>query len=184
VSRLALLATVTDENYERLRHRLEGLTDDEFFWEPDRGCWTIYEDDPGHWTYHYAFPDPDPAPVTTIGWQIVHVATCKLMYHEWAFGPAKLTFPDIVIPSTAAAAIELLDKGQGLIRDELARTTDARLDKPVKTNWGELWPAWRIFWCMADHDAFHGGAIGVMRDIYHWRAGGKTERGNKMSRAT
>jgi hypothetical protein len=43
------------------------------------------------------------------------------------------------------------------------------LDEPVKTNWGELWPAWRIFWVMADHDAFHGGMIGKLRDLYRWR---------------
>jgi len=40
-------------------------------------------------------PHPDPAPFTTIGWRLVHVAECKVMYHEYAFGGAKLTFPEI-----------------------------------------------------------------------------------------
>jgi hypothetical protein len=31
-------------------------------------------------------PDPDPAPFTTIGWRLVHLADCKVMYHEWGFG--------------------------------------------------------------------------------------------------
>jgi len=65
------------------------------FWQPVADAWTIFEDHPGHWEYNYAIPDPDPAPVTTIGWQIVHVATCKQMYHEWAYGPAKLTWPEL-----------------------------------------------------------------------------------------
>jgi len=120
MSRAALLATTMDETYERLRTRLEGLTDAEFFWEPIAGCWTIYEDQPGHWTYHYATPDPTPAPATTIGWQVVHLATCKLMYHEYAYGPARLTFPEIVIPHTAAGAVELLEDGQQLLHGALA----------------------------------------------------------------
>ena len=61
-----------DDAYTRLRARLTGLTDDEFFWQPAADAWTIYEDRPGHWTYHYAIPDPEPAPLTTIGWQVVH----------------------------------------------------------------------------------------------------------------
>ena len=111
-ARCDLLALQMQEAYDPLRRRLDGLTDDEFFWEPVADCWNIYEDRAGHWTYHYAIPDPDPAPLTSIGWQIVHIATCKVMYHEWAFGPARLTFPDLVIPHTAAGAFEMLDDGQ------------------------------------------------------------------------
>ena len=171
MSRLDLLTTAMDETYERLRTRIEGLTDDEFFWEPVPGCWTVYQDGAGHWTYHYAIPDPHPAPVTSIAWQMVHLATCKVMYREWAFGPARLTFPELVIPHSAAGAVEMLENGQRLLRDDLAQLSDAQLDDPRKTNWGEAWPAWRVFWTMADHDAFHGGVIGYLRDMYHWSAG-------------
>jgi len=31
-----------------------------------------------------------------------------------------------------------------------------------------MWPAWRIFTTMIDHDAFHGGTIGYLRDLYYW----------------
>ena len=168
-----MLATAMDANYHRLRTRLQGLADDEYFWEPVAGCWNVYEDQPGHWTYHYAIPDPDPAPLTSIGWQVVHLATTKAMYHEWAFGDARLTFPDLVVPHTAAGAIEMLDVSESLLRDALDPLSDEGLDEARKTNWGELWPAWRIFWTMADHDALHGGAIGNLRDLYHWRHAGK-----------
>ncbi len=168
--RVALLLSEMDATYSRLRRRLEGLTDDEFYWEPVPGCWTIFKDDSGRWTYHYEIPDPDPAPVTTIGWQLIHLATCKVMYHEWAFGAARLTFPELVIPNTAAGAIAMLGTGQRTLRITLESLSDSQLDPQVKTNWGEMWPAWRIFWAMADHDAFHGGAIGHLRDLYHWSA--------------
>src|SRR6266508_5799100 len=89
MSRVQLLLAQTDEVYARLRQRLAGLTDDEYFWKPV----------------------PDPAPFTTIGWRLVHVADCKVMYHEWAFGPRKLTFPDLAPPATAAGAVARLEEG-------------------------------------------------------------------------
>lgn len=154
------------ETYGRLRSRLEGLTDDEFFWQPIAGCWTIYQDPRGRWTYHYAIPDPVPAPVTTLGWQLVHLATCKVMYHEWAYGAARLTWPELEIPHTAASAIGLLDQGHALLQDDLHGLQESDLDAPRNTNWGEIWPAWRIFWVLVDHDALHGGVIGYLRDLY------------------
>ena len=157
-----------DQVYARVRARLEGLTDDEFFWQPVPDSWTIYQDRRGRWTYHYALPEPQPARVTTIGWQLVHLATCKLMYHEWAFGAARLTWPELEIPHTASGALALLEHGQALLQDDLEAASESQLDVPRRTNWGELWPAWRIFWTMIDHDALHGGAIGQLRDLYHW----------------
>lgn len=56
------------------------------------------------------FDVPDPPPLTTIGWLLVHVASCKVMYDEAAFGPNRLTFDDLVVP-TAAQAIGLLEEG-------------------------------------------------------------------------
>ena len=168
MSRHEVLTAAMQESYDRLRTRLDGLTDHEFFWQPAANSWTIYEDSPGHWTYHYEIPDPVPAPITTIGWQVVHIATCKVMYHEWAFGPARLTFPDLEIPHSATTAVQFLEDGHSLLRDALANTSESDLDEPRKTNWGELWPAGRIFWSMSDHDALHGGTVGFLRDLYYW----------------
>jgi hypothetical protein len=168
MARVPMLLRMLDEAYNRLHDRLDGLSDDEFFWQPVADCWTIYQVDSGRWTYHYAEPDPDPAPVTSIGWQLVHVASCKLMYHEWAYGPARLTWPELDIPHTAAGAVALLESGQALLRGDLQGLSEAQLDEPRSTNWGERWPAWQIFWRMIDHDSLHGGAIGHLRDLYYW----------------
>jgi hypothetical protein len=157
-----------DDAYARLRERLDGLSDEEFFWQPVPDCWTIYQDSSGRWTYHYAIPDPHPAPITTIGCLLVHLGACKLMYHEWAYGPARLTWPELRVPHTATGAIGLLERGQALLREDLAGLSEQQIDEPRKTNWGELWPAWRIFWAMINHDAVHGGAIGHLRDLYYW----------------
>jgi hypothetical protein len=65
-----------------LRPKLEGLTDDEYFWEPVAGCWSVRPRDratapvlggSGALVSEFAFPEPDPAPVTTIAWRLVHL---------------------------------------------------------------------------------------------------------------
>ena len=170
MDRVQLLLVQMDEAYARLEERLQGLTDDEFFWQPVPDCWTVYLDQTsGRWTYHYAIRDPKPAPITTIAWQLVHVALCKVMYHEWAFGAARLRFPDLDVPHSAERAMTVLEAGQRQLRGHLVRLSDDELEQQVLTNWGERWPAWRIFWTMANHDALHTGAIGQLRDDYQWR---------------
>ena len=168
MSRVALLRQQMDEVYVRLCERLEGLTDEEYFWEPVKNSWTVHPDDRGVWVVDYAEPDPDPPPFTTIAWRLVHLADCKVMYHEWAFGSRRLTFPDLLGPMTATAAIARLDEGHTLLRADLDSCDEADLDSPRLTNWGEEWPAWRIFWTMIDHDAHHGGEIGSLRDLFRF----------------
>jgi len=159
------------EAYARIRGRVDGLTDDEFFWEPVPACWTIRLRDDGRWAVDYPEPPhPDPAPLTTIGWRLVHVAECKVMYHEYAFGPAKLTFPEIDSAHTAAAAIAQLEAGHAMLVRDLAVLDDGGLEDMVLTNWGERWPARKVFWTMISHDQHHGGEIGVLRDLYRNRA--------------
>ncbi len=155
-----------DRAYSRLRQRIEGLGDEEYFWEPVEGCWTIHPDASGAWVHDYAEPDPDPPPFTTIGWRLAHLADCKVMYHEWAFGEATLTFPELPALRSAPAARDRLEQGQLLLRQDLENRADDDLDELRLTNWGERWPAWRIFSVMTDHDAHHGGEIGCLRDLY------------------
>ena len=162
-----LLRAELDAAYAFIRTRVEGLTDDEFFWEPVAGCWTVRQDERGKWAADYPeLPHPDPPPFTTIGWRLVHVSECKLMYHEYAFGPAKLTFPDIDSAHMAKDAIAQLEQGHAVLQRDLAALDDAGLEREVLTNWGEKWPAWRIFWTMIEHDLHHGGEIGALRDLY------------------
>ncbi|NKE31325.1 DinB family protein, partial [Mycobacterium tuberculosis] len=63
----------------QLRDRLDGLTDDEYFWEPVPDCWSVrprgtgttpMAAGAGAMTIDFAFPAPDPAPFTTIAWRL------------------------------------------------------------------------------------------------------------------
>lgn len=167
---IEFLRTQFSDAYQSIRARVQGLGDDEFFWEPLPGCWSVRKGAGGRWAADYPEPPhPEPPPLTTIAWRLVHVAECKLMYHEYAFGPARLTWPEIDSAHTAADAIAALDRGQTLLAADLTAMTDRDLTRLVMTNWGEEWPAWRIFDTMISHDLLHGGEIGVLRDIYRLR---------------
>ncbi|HWI02509.1 MAG TPA: hypothetical protein VNT52_01540, partial [Acidimicrobiales bacterium] len=51
------------------RPRLNGLTDEEYLWEPVAGCWTLHPTDDGQVLYDHAWPPPRPSPFTTIAWR-------------------------------------------------------------------------------------------------------------------
>jgi hypothetical protein len=163
---VTLLSAEMDEVWQTLRHRLEGLTDEEFFWEPVPGCWTVHRSEAGCWLVDYADPAPAPPPFTTIAWRLVHVASCKVMYHEYAFGDGKLTWDELEYPHTAASALAWLEEGHGKLQAALDRLSEAELMEMRLTNWGEQWPTWRIFWAMISHDLHHGAEIGCLRDLY------------------
>ncbi len=173
---VALLSTEMGEAYQTLRLRLEGLTDEEFFWEPVRECWTVRRFQDDHWIEDYADPAPHPPPFTTIAWRLVHVAACKVMYYEYAFGPGRLTWDRLVIPHAAATAIGWLEEGHTKLQTALEGLTDADLDERRATNWGEQWPIWQIFWAMISHDLHHGAEIGCLRDLYGAMSKGESSR--------
>ena len=164
---VALLESQLDEAYRFIRAIVEDLSEDEFWWEPVASVWTVRKDSTGRWSADYPEPPhPVPAPFTTIAWRLVHVGECKLMYHEYAYGPGKLSWPTLDSTHTAKDAIAALEQGHELLHADLARLADDDLEAQVKTNWGELWPARQIFTTMINHDFQHGGEIGVLRDLY------------------
>jgi hypothetical protein len=62
----------------------DGLTDEEFFWEPFPTAWSIRRRDQcrtpdpfgaGEWVADFAIPEPAPVPVTTIAWLYWHIGS-------------------------------------------------------------------------------------------------------------
>src|SRR5215218_9060641 len=100
--------------------RLQGLTDDEYYWEPVPGCWSVRPDADGRYVPDHpgAGGEPDPPPVTTLAWRINHIAVGAFYTRASTFFgdgsvPAEADMfdprhrPDS-LPPTAAGALELL----------------------------------------------------------------------------
>ncbi len=103
----------------QLRARLDGLTDDEYFWEPVPGSWNVrprgtgtapVQGGTGAVTIDFAFPPPDPPPFTTISWRLGHVIVGVLaMRNAGHFGRAPVDYQSFEYAATAAEALAQLD---------------------------------------------------------------------------
>ncbi|SCK34196.1 DinB superfamily protein [Streptomyces sp. WMMB 714] len=102
-----------------LRPRLDGLTDDEYTWEPAPGCWSVrprgtgtapVQAGSGAMTIDFAVPEPDPAPLTTIAWRLGHVIVGVLAVRNAAhFGRAPADYQSFDYAATADEALAQLD---------------------------------------------------------------------------
>lgn len=159
--------------------RLAGLGDEEFFWEPVPDCWSLVEG-PDGWAMEGAVPEPDPPPVTTIGWRLAHIAASNIGTRANAFFgpdpiPPGVTFNDPrftpAIPSSSSEAVALLHEVWARWRDGLMALGDAGLLAPIGPSGGPF--AEEAVAALVLHVSretmHHGGEIGVLRDLYRAR---------------
>ena len=160
----------------RLGERLEGLTEDEYRWEPVPGCWNVRPDpgSPSGWTVDYpAGVHPVPPPLTTIAWRLLHISDGNSIYWEHAFGPRVRSFADLPPHGDAAGALAYLEESQRPVTATLAEVDDAQLDVLRPTHLGVEWPAHRVLALLVDEQVHHGAEVAVLRDLYRARTGGR-----------
>ncbi|MGX1810087.1 DinB family protein [Nocardia sp. NPDC055321] len=107
----------------QVRQRLEGLSDDEYFWSPVPNAWSVYprgastapiQAGRGDFTIDFAYPPPDPAPFTTIAWRLGHVIVGVLAARNAAhFGAPAASYEDWEYARTAKQALEQLETQLG-----------------------------------------------------------------------
>jgi len=98
----------------QLRPRFEGLTDDEYLWEPAQPAWNVRprtgEGQPGTgpFTVDFAYPEPDPPPVTTIAWRLAHIIVgvlgARVASH---FGGPAVDYGSYAYAGTAALVLHI-----------------------------------------------------------------------------
>jgi hypothetical protein len=105
----------------QLRPRLDGLTDDEYFWEPVAGCWNVRRRGEstapiaagtGAYAVDFAMPPHDTEPVTTISWRLAHVIVgCFGARSASHFGGPPADYGTFAYAGSAAEALAQLDEG-------------------------------------------------------------------------
>jgi hypothetical protein len=173
VSAVRLLRNQWRRSCDRLLARLDGLTDDEYRWEPVPDCWNVRPDasSPSGWTVDYPDVAPDPPPFTTIAWRLLHVADGNSIYWEHAFGPGVRNFTDLPPHGTAAGAIEYLAESQRPVTATLDTLDDDALHELRPSHFGGERTARWVLTVLVDEQLHHGAEVGVLRDLYRRRSG-------------
>ncbi len=132
----------------QLRDRLDGLTDDEYFWSPVPDAWSVRPRGSstapihvggGDFTIDYGFPQPVPAPFTTIAWRLGHVIVGVLAARNAAhFGAPAVAYETWEYAGSATTALDQLEAELDVWLAGVRSLGDADLRVPV----GEKEPAY------------------------------------------
>ena len=173
------LVDLSNEVWQRIRTRIDGVSDAEYFWEPTSGCWSIRQRGDGTWKADWPLPRPEPEPFTTIAWRMWHLID---MYGQdraprWLDVPVQgtpigLDDPGAAPPSTAADAVALLERAHDRWDAHLTLAQNERLDENVGRVAGpEYGNRSRAAYVMHMLDEFihHGAEIALIRDLWRWQ---------------
>ncbi|MEV5159627.1 DinB family protein [Streptomyces sp. NPDC053728] len=170
---------------KNLRPRLNGLTDEEYFWEPVHGCWSIrprgtsavpMREGSGEWAMDSTSPAPVPAPVTTIAWRLAHIIVSCMGYRVgWYFGGQDVDSQTFAYAGTADEALEQLDEMYGRWNAGVRELSDAELDNPPTVG-PEGYPMENRVLHVNRELIHHGAEISLLRDLYRRQGGAGQHR--------
>lgn len=126
------------------RTRLNGLSDEEYLWEPVAHCLSVRPRDvpsadfvtmragSGEWVCEAAYPEPDPVPVSTIAWRLAHliVGVLGARVHSH-FGGPPISYQEHAYAGSADEALAQLDAGYAAWSAGVRSLTAEALGKPV-----------------------------------------------------
>jgi hypothetical protein len=171
--------------------RLQGLTDAEYLWEPAEGAWSVRPDDTGRIVVDYEDPTPDPPPLTTIAWRLVHVGVgCFATRVSTFFGDGSV--PDDAdmfdprhipadLPGTASDGLAFLEHWYRRWNEAIRGLTEDELNRPLGPK-GSFFADDTMLGLVVhlNREAMHHGAeICLLRDLY--RAGLAGEKGDQYA---
>lgn len=173
-----LLKQLEEHWDNQLRPRLDGLTDDEYFWEPVPGCWSVRPRaeatsslamGAGELVMDFAIPAPQPEPVTTIAWRLGHVTLGIFAWRNAShFGGPAVDWGSWEYAGTAAAALSQLDEQHAAwikgVRD-LGADGLTRPSGPAEGPYAHYSMA-AIVLHIHREVIHHGAEISLLRDLY------------------
>lgn len=173
-----LLEQLTFHWEHQARPRLDGLTDDEYLWEPVPGAWSIrpraealtpMAAGGGDLVADFEYPEPVPAPVTTIAWRLGHVIVGVFGVRNAShFGGPPMDYGSVQWPGDAAAALAMLDDGYATWVRGVRGLDEAELAKPVGESEGPFAASpYAALVLHINREAIHHLAeVALLRDLY------------------
>jgi len=156
---------------ERLNARVEGMSDEEYLWEPVPGCWSVRPDEEGVFRAELTHPDPEPAPFTTIAWRLWHMCGyCLQAYSDHFFDDLKRDRTEW--PETVAGGMEKLNREWARFRAHVVAMDDEALTGlmgPQAGPYAEFSYHGLVLHAL-DEVIHHSAEIAVLRDLYRHRA--------------
>jgi hypothetical protein len=167
-----------------LRPRLDGLTDDEYFWEPAPGMWSVrprasadaaLARGTGDFVVELGVPEPDPPPATTIAWRLGHIVVGVFGQRNAShFEGPPCDYNSFPFAGTAKEALGQLDEAyarwvegvRGLGEDGLSRPCG-----PAEGPYAE-YPLAALVLHIHREAIHHGSEVMLLRDLYRARASG------------
>ena len=171
---LEMLQRQLAHTFAAARWQVEGLSDDEYFWEPLQGCWSVRPrgkarsarpSGRGDWVIDGEWPLAGPPPITTIAWRLVHLAAWTAIYWDWTFAGATRSYDDFEVPGSATEAVLLLGRVQDEFASAVMRLTGSDLMEMRPVHWGEHYPIATLVWQIAVEHLHHSAEIGALRDL-------------------
>lgn len=172
------LASAFDQVWDRFLGRLDGLGDDEYFWEPVPNCWSVRQGGDGRWRIDGDGGDggpagaPDPPPITTIAWRIGHIGLTFIGYGDRLFADGNLTLEDVEFAPSATEAVPFLSSTyQDYWREGIGTLSHERW-------WRSIGPAFGSYARLSTTDlalhvldelTHHAAEVGLLRDLYRQR---------------
>lgn len=175
----ARLRDQLDFHYRQMfRPRLDGLADAEYYWEPVNGCWSIRPRGEavgndsaggGDLVLDHSWPEPTPAPVTTIAWRLAHITrSCLAVRTASHFGGPPAEPETWVFPGTADAALAQMDAAYDAWSAGVESLGDEGLARPCGPAEGYFADATLgdLVLHINRELIHHGAEICLLRDLY------------------
>ena len=159
----------------QLRPRLEGLSDAEYFWEPVEGCWSVRPRaqavavavGSGPYIIDFAFPEPDPPPVTTIAWRLGHLIVGIFGDRNARyFGGPAISYQSYDYPASADQAVVALDAQYQRWIDGIREMHRDRLAERCREPGFETDSMAALILHIHREVIHHGAEIALLRDLY------------------
>jgi DinB superfamily len=164
----------------QLRPRLDGLTDDEYFWEPVPDCWSVRPRaesrvakpfGSGEFIFEYVYPAPDIEPVTTIAWRLGHIIVGVLGARNASHFGASADYDNFEYAGTAKEALDQLDHEYATWTAGVRGLGIGGLAEPCGPSEGPFaeYPMAALVLHVNRETIHHGAEIALLRDLYPHR---------------